>query len=136
MEAGTYPPGSEGGPLTVEWGNWKGHLVRLWRRNPRPQQTCTRPVPVVDRDSPVPDGAVAVLVPELGHGISEVDVLAWLVLPPSRVTAGDPLLEISTDKVDTEVPAPVTGQLHRLTAGPGDHVPVGGTLAYIVPEGG
>lgn len=73
-----------------------------------------------------------VIVPALGESVAEATVLRWLKQAGAAVEAGEPLLEISTDKVDTEVPAPYSGVLTEILAPEDTVVPVGGPLAVIV----
>jgi len=70
-------------------------------------------------------------MPALGESIDEGTVTRWLKQPGDRVTAEEPLLEVATDKVDTEIPSPATGILHRILAEENDVVAVGAELAVI-----
>lgn len=71
----------------------------------------------------------------LGDGITEATVNLWLKDVGDEVTADEPLVEISTDKVDTELVAPVSGTLTERHAAEGDTVAVGAALGVIVPSG-
>jgi pyruvate/2-oxoglutarate dehydrogenase complex dihydrolipoamide acyltransferase (E2) component len=82
------------------------------------------------------DGLVAVTMPQMGVSIAEATVVEWRKRPGDAVEADEPLLEISTDKAETEVPAPVTGRLAEVTVEAGETVEVGTVLARIEPEGG
>src|SRR5580765_8344208 len=62
-------------------------------------------------------------------------VLRWLKSPGDRVSKGEPIVEIETDKVTVEVEAPAAGVLREVTAGPGAVVPVGETIALIFAVG-
>jgi pyruvate dehydrogenase E2 component (dihydrolipoamide acetyltransferase) len=75
--------------------------------------------------------AVSVTMPQLGESVTEGTVTRWLKQEGDTVQADEPLLEISTDKVDTEIPAPASGVLERIVAHEDDVVPVGGELAVI-----
>jgi 2-oxoglutarate dehydrogenase E2 component (dihydrolipoamide succinyltransferase) len=79
--------------------------------------------------------AVDVVMPQMGVSVSEGTVTKWLKNPGDSVTADEPLLEISTDKVDTEVPAPGTGVLSEILVQEGQTVDVGTLLARIGAEG-
>ena len=57
--------------------------------------------------------SVSVLMPQLGESVTEGTVTRWLKKEGEQVTADEPLLEVSTDKVDTEIPAPASGILRR-----------------------
>src|SRR5690606_33293864 len=74
-------------------------------------------------------------MPALGESIDEGTVTRWLKQPGDHVTAEEPLLEVATDKVDTEIPSPVTGILHRILAEENDVVAVGAELAVISVPG-
>ncbi|MGI9136906.1 MAG: 2-oxoglutarate dehydrogenase, E2 component, dihydrolipoamide succinyltransferase [Candidatus Nanopelagicales bacterium] len=73
----------------------------------------------------------AVVLPALGESVTEGTVVRWLKAVGDSVAADEPLLEISTDKVDTEIPAPVAGTLVEITAGDDATVEVGGQLGLI-----
>jgi pyruvate dehydrogenase E2 component (dihydrolipoamide acetyltransferase) len=73
----------------------------------------------------------AVSMPELGESVTEGTVTRWLKQVGDRVEVDEPLLEVSTDKVDTEIPSPVAGTLLEITASEDETVDVGGQLAVI-----
>src|SRR5208283_5517940 len=75
--------------------------------------------------------ATPVLMPELGESVTEGTVTRWLKKVGDPVQVDDPLVEVSTDKVDTEIPSPVAGVLLSITADEDATVPVGGELAQI-----
>jgi pyruvate/2-oxoglutarate dehydrogenase complex dihydrolipoamide acyltransferase (E2) component len=81
------------------------------------------------------DGAIEVTMPQMGVSIAEATVLEWKKQPGDAVQADEPLLEISTDKAESEVPAPVTGRLAEVIVEAGETVDVGTVLARIEPEG-
>ena len=70
-------------------------------------------------------------MPELGEGVTECTVTRWLKGPGERVEAGEPLLEVATDKVDTEIPAPASGVIIRTLAQENDVVAIGAPLVTI-----
>ena len=70
-------------------------------------------------------------MPQLGESVTEGTVTRWLKNVGDTVTADEPLLEVSTDKVDTEIPSPVSGVLLEIVAGEDAVVLVGGALAII-----
>jgi 2-oxoglutarate dehydrogenase E2 component (dihydrolipoamide succinyltransferase) len=72
-----------------------------------------------------------VLMPELGESVTEGTVTRWLKKVGDSVEVDEPLVEVSTDKVDTEIPSPVAGTLVSITADEDVTVPVGGELAKI-----
>ncbi|WP_353507901.1 2-oxoglutarate dehydrogenase, E2 component, dihydrolipoamide succinyltransferase [Intrasporangium sp.] len=72
-----------------------------------------------------------VTMPALGESVTEGTVTRWLKSVGDRVEVDEPLLEVSTDKVDTEIPSPVAGTLQEILAQEDDTVPVGAELAVI-----
>ncbi|MFD6896976.1 2-oxo acid dehydrogenase subunit E2 [Rhodococcus sp. NPDC060086] len=72
-----------------------------------------------------------VRMPTLGESIEEGTVTRWLKQPGDHIDAEEPLLEVATDKVDTEIPSPVTGVLQRILVEENDVVAVGADLAII-----
>ena len=77
-----------------------------------------------------------VRMPALGESVDEGTITRWLKQPGDHVTAEEPLLEVATDKVDTEIPSPVTGILHRHLAEENDVVAIDAELAIITESGG
>ena len=75
--------------------------------------------------------AFTVQMPALGESVTEGTVTRWLKQEGDRVEVDEPLLEVSTDKVDTEIPSPAAGVLQRIVAGEDETVEVGGDLAVI-----
>ena len=75
--------------------------------------------------------SVSVTMPQLGESVTEGTVTRWLKQVGDTVTADEPLLEISTDKVDTEIPAPVSGILLEIRVLEDGVVQVGAELAVI-----
>lgn len=74
-----------------------------------------------------------VLMPALGENVTEGTVTRWLKQPGEAVTFEEPLLEVATDKVDTEVPSPVAGVLTEIIASEDDIIEIGAPLAVITP---
>ena len=74
---------------------------------------------------------VSVSMPQLGESVTEGTVTRWLKKEGERVEADEPLLEVSTDKVDTEIPSPVSGILRGITVAEDETVAVGAELAVI-----
>ena len=72
-----------------------------------------------------------VTMPQLGETVTEGTILRWLVQVGDEVKEDDPILEISTDKVDTEVPSPFTGQVTSLLVEEGETVEVGTSLLEL-----
>ena len=73
----------------------------------------------------------SVTMPALGESVSEGTVTRWLKAEGDHVNVDEPLLEVSTDKVDTEIPSPVSGTLQRIVVQIDQTVPVGAELAII-----
>ena len=87
--------------------------------------------------APISDNASATLVymPALGESVSEGTVTRWLKSVGDSVAADEPLLEVSTDKVDTEIPSPVSGTVLSIDVSVDSTVPVGARLASIGSAG-
>ena len=106
------------------------------RAEPEP---ASEPKPVSKPEAPAAqasDGSsTPVLMPELGESVIEGTVTRWLKKVGDPVEVDEPLLEVSTDKVDTEIPSPVAGTLLSITAAEDDTVAVGGELAKIGEQG-
>ena len=79
--------------------------------------------------------ATKVLVPLLGEGVEEVTVIKWLKKEGDSVNELEPLLEVNTDKVDTEIPAPASGTVLKIVAEEGVPAKVGEILAFIGKPG-
>ena len=76
-----------------------------------------------------------VIMPALGMAQDEGVLLRWLKKEGEMVQAGEPLMEVATDKVDVQVEAPASGLLTAVTAQEGDEIPVGQVIALIAAEG-
>jgi pyruvate dehydrogenase E2 component (dihydrolipoamide acetyltransferase) len=76
-----------------------------------------------------------VVMPQMGESIAEGTVSKWLKKVGDTVERDEPLLEISTDKVDAEIPSPVAGVLSEILVNEGDTVPVNAVVARISAEG-
>ncbi len=79
--------------------------------------------------------SVSVSMPQLGESVTEGTVTRWLKREGEHVQADEPLLEVSTDKVDTEIPSPVSGVLRGITVSEDETVAVGAELAIIDEDG-
>ena len=77
------------------------------------------------------DSSTSVVLPELGESVTEGTVTRWLKSVGDEVAVDEPLLEISTDKVDTEIPSPVAGVLQEIVAAEDETIAVGAVLAKI-----
>src|SRR5260370_22213093 len=79
--------------------------------------------------------SIEVMMPQMGESVVEGTVTKWLVKEGDRVQEDQPLCEISTDKVDTEIPSPGAGVIAKLIAAEGETLPVGAPLAVIEASG-
>src|SRR5438477_12126175 len=78
---------------------------------------------------------VQITMPEMGESVTEGTVLDWLKKVGDQVEADEGLLEVSTDKVDAEVPSPASGVLTEILVGPDETVPTGTVLGIIDVSG-
>ena len=76
-----------------------------------------------------------VTMPKLGETVTEGELTKWLKSVGDTVAFDDPLFEVSTDKVDSEIPSPYDGVIAEVLVAAGETVPVGTALVRIVPEG-
>jgi pyruvate/2-oxoglutarate dehydrogenase complex dihydrolipoamide acyltransferase (E2) component len=79
----------------------------------------------------VPETIVSVPLPEMGESVTEGSIVEWRVKPGQWIEAGATLVDVTTDKVDVEVPAPTSGVVRALLAEEGATVAVGAILAEI-----
>ncbi len=98
-------------------------------RSPRPRTAA--PAAPAASDQGASGDSKPVLMPELGESVTEGTVTRWLKKVGDAVEVDEPLVEVSTDKVDTEIPSPVAGTLISITAEEDVTVSVGGELARI-----
>ncbi|MBO8170388.1 MAG: 2-oxo acid dehydrogenase subunit E2 [Bacillaceae bacterium] len=80
--------------------------------------------------------ATKVLMPQLGESVTEGTISRWLVSPGDTVKKYDPLCEVSTDKVNAEVPSSVSGTITEIVVPEGETVAVGALICYIEAENG
>ena len=76
-----------------------------------------------------------VVMPKLGESIIEATITKWLLQEGDSVAEDDPIVEIATDKVDSEIPSPVEGKIAKVHFSEGDVVPVGAVIALIEMDG-
>ena len=93
-------------------------------------------VPAVVSANTSAKSAEIVVMPALGESVTEGTVTRWLKNVGESIAMDEALLEVSTDKVDTEIPSPVAGTVSEIFAPADSVVPVGGKLAAITPSGG
>ncbi|MEU6648928.1 2-oxoglutarate dehydrogenase, E2 component, dihydrolipoamide succinyltransferase [Streptomyces sp. NPDC046900] len=110
---------------------------------PEPAPVAAAPAPAAPAPAPAaapvaPAGAAQgtdVVLPALGESVTEGTVTRWLKAVGDSVDADEPLLEVSTDKVDTEIPAPASGVLLEIVVGEDETAEVGAKLAVIGAPG-
>ncbi|WP_337954107.1 biotin/lipoyl-containing protein, partial [Mycobacteroides abscessus] len=101
---------------------------------PAPEATAAAaPEPAAEPPAAAAPAAsgTSVKMPELGESVTEGTVTRWLKKVGDEVGVDEPLVEVSTDKVDTEIPSPVAGVLLSISANEDDTVAVGGELAVV-----
>jgi len=106
---------------------------------PAPAPVAETPAPAAEPSpaaapaaaAPAASGGKEVVLPELGESVTEGTVTRWLKQIGDSVEVDEPLLEISTDKVDTEIPAPFAGVLQEILVQEDETVAVGAALARI-----
>ncbi|MEZ4701527.1 MAG: 2-oxoglutarate dehydrogenase, E2 component, dihydrolipoamide succinyltransferase [Rhodothermales bacterium] len=110
---------------------------------PKAEPVAPKAEPAAPKAEPAPQpapaaggGKVVVVMPKMGESITEGTIIAWHKQPGDAVELDEPLLEIGTDKVDTEVPAVAAGTLERILVAEGETVAVGTQLAIIATGAG
>ena len=76
-------------------------------------------------------GGLEIVMPEMGESVTEGTVLEWHVSEGDQIAEGDTVVEVSTDKVDAEVPAPACGTITKILVGPDETIEVGKPLAEM-----
>jgi multifunctional 2-oxoglutarate metabolism enzyme len=76
-------------------------------------------------------GSLEIVMPEMGESVTEGTVLEWHVSEGDQIAEGDTVVEVSTDKVDAEVPAPASGTITKIVVGPDETIEVGKPLAEM-----
>src|SRR5829696_8605955 len=150
---GSVPPttggdqASEGGSIaTLETAaEEQDQNERFGNGAPPPGGPATEAAPAADAApgpdvAPAPDAApsgeaVDIVIPTMGESVSEGTVLEWVKAVGDSVDDGETLVEISTDKVDAELPAPQAGVLSEILAEAGATVTVGQVIARLAPSG-
>jgi len=99
--------------------------------DPDAQPAAQAPAPQAPAEAQQSTGGTDVVLPALGESVTEGTVSRWLKQVGETVTADEPLVEVSTDKVDTELPAPASGVLTEIRVGEDEVAPVGAVLGVI-----
>jgi 2-oxoglutarate dehydrogenase E2 component (dihydrolipoamide succinyltransferase) len=103
---------------------------------PEPRNSEPAPVSASASSAPSsPSEATDVIMPQMGESITEGTVSKWLKAAGEKIEKDEPILEISTDKVDAEVPSPAAGTLLEILVSEGETVEIGAVLARIGAEG-
>ncbi|MGC9501970.1 biotin/lipoyl-containing protein, partial [Streptomyces sp. WG7] len=102
---------------------------------PSTEQAAPAPAPTAEADAGGSAEGTDVVLPALGESVTEGTVTRWLKSVGDSVEADEPLLEVSTDKVDTEIPAPASGTLLEIVVGEDETAEVGAKLAVIGAAG-
>ncbi len=105
---------------------------RSWSHEERVRHSTRRSQAANDRRK---QDAVDVTMPQLGETVTEGTITRWLKQPGDPIKADEPLFEVSTDKVDSEVPAPTSGVLAEIRIAEGETAAVGTVLAVISDAG-
>jgi 2-oxoglutarate dehydrogenase E2 component (dihydrolipoamide succinyltransferase) len=106
-----------------------------------PETVPQAPVAEVPAEAPAASqaadtGGTTVAMPALGESVTEGTVTRWLKSEGDQIEVDEPLLEVSTDKVDTEIPSPVAGTITKILVGEDETVPVGADLVIIGGQAG
>jgi 2-oxoglutarate dehydrogenase E2 component (dihydrolipoamide succinyltransferase) len=104
--------------------------------SPKSVPATSAPAAVADPAAPAGGAATDVVMPQMGESIFEGTITKWLKKVGEQVTRDEPLFEISTDKVDAEIPAPVSGVLTAIKAETGTTVQVNSVVAVIGGKAG
>ncbi|MCD9153309.1 2-oxoglutarate dehydrogenase, E2 component, dihydrolipoamide succinyltransferase [Aeromicrobium duanguangcaii] len=137
---------SDGGSDAAEAAgdtNLDGEEAEVEPQSEEPAAEAEEPAAEADEEAPAQEpeakptssGGQAVTLPALGESVTEGTVTQWLKSVGDTVEVDEPLLEISTDKVDTEIPSPVSGTLLEIKVAEDETVEVGAELAIIGEEG-
>jgi multifunctional 2-oxoglutarate metabolism enzyme len=94
-------------------------------------ETATTDDASVSAGKELEGGGLEIVMPEMGESVNEGTVLEWHVSEGDQIGEGDTVVEVSTDKVDAEVPAPASGTITRILVGPDETVEVGKPLAEM-----
>jgi 2-oxoglutarate dehydrogenase E2 component (dihydrolipoamide succinyltransferase) len=106
------------------------------KTTPEPEEEAKAETPTAAPVTPAATGgATEIVMPQMGESITEGTITKWLKAVGDKVERDEPLFEISTDKVDAEIPSPVAGTLLEIKNQEGETVEVGTVVAFIGAEG-
>src|SRR5579863_6655872 len=100
----------------------------------RAQATAPEDAPPAGEQAPQAGASIDIVTPAAGESVTEGTILDWTVAVGDTVAAGDTVVEISTDKVDVELPAPASGTITELLAAAGETVTVGQVIGRMAPS--
>ncbi len=133
--SGDLPPDAEGAPEPVT------HAAPEPEAVPAAQASAPAEFPSTDTEAPAEKptagtggstgSGTSVTLPEMGESVTEGTVTRWLKAVGDEVAVDEPLVEVSTDKVDTEIPSPVAGTLLEISVGEDETIQVGAQLGVI-----
>ena len=109
--------------------------VEAEKTAPTVEPAATSPDRQSEIQNPEASSATPIVMPQMGESITEGTVSKWLKAVGDNIEKDEPLLEISTDKVDAEVPSPAAGKLLEIKVNEGETVEVGAVLALVGAEG-
>ncbi len=96
-----------------------------------PPETATTDDASVSAGRSLEGGGLEIVMPEMGESVTEGTILEWHVAEGDSVAEGDTVVEVSTDKVDAEVPAPASGTITKILVGPDETIEVGKPMAEM-----
>ncbi len=130
---GETPAASNGNEASAETETKAEEPAPVVEETPQPEPVAEEPK--AEPASESAGEATEVVMPQMGESIAEGTISKWLKSVGDTIERDEPLLEISTDKVDAEVPSPVAGTLLEIKAEEGDTVEVDSVVALIGAEG-
>jgi 2-oxoglutarate dehydrogenase E1 component len=98
---------------------------------PKAEEKATTDDASVSAGKTLEGGGLEIVMPEMGESVTEGTVLEWHVSEGDQIAEGDTVVEVSTDKVDAEVPAPASGTITKILVGPDETIEVGKPLAEM-----
>ena len=102
----------------------------------QPEPVAVQEAPAVETKAAASGSSTEIVMPQMGESITEGTVSKWLKAVGDKIEKDEPLLEISTDKVDAEVPSPASGTLLEIKAQEGETVEVGAVVALVGASNG